>query len=171
LRADPFRLATLFGLSPRMRVDLIINQFFFEGIQKRKIIIYQKSYNRSSVRIRDIAKAIIMALEADERLVRNQVFNVGSQSGNYIKEEIIRLVQKPVPGVAIEYMDLTFGKGMRAIRVSFDKIERVLGYKADVSVEDCIQESCDAILWNSCSIRRRSAIETPSSSSNRPSRT
>ncbi len=141
-----FRFATLFGLSPRTRFDLIINQFVLEAIQKRKIIIYQKSYNRSFVHIRDVAKAILMALECDEQRIRNQVFNVGSQAGNYSKEEIIRLVQKHVSGVTVEYKDLTFGGDMRDIRVSFDKIERVLGYKADVTVEDGIRELSEAIL-------------------------
>jgi len=141
-----FRFATLFGLSPRTRFDLIINQFVLEAIIKRKLIIYQKNYNRSFVHIRDIIKAIIMGLEADESKVRNQVFNVGSNSGNYTKEEIIHLIQKYIQGVSLEYKDLSFGGDMRDIKVSFDKIERELGYKTEVSVEEGIKELCEALL-------------------------
>jgi nucleoside-diphosphate-sugar epimerase len=141
-----FRFATLFGLSPRTRFDLIINQFVLEAISKRKLVIYQKNYNRSFVHVRDAVKAIITGLEAGESKVRNQVFNVGSNNGNYTKEAIIHLIQKYVPAVTIEYKDLTFGGDMRDIKVSFDKIERQLGYKAEVSVEEGIRELCEALL-------------------------
>ena len=140
-----FRFATLFGLSPRTRFDLIINQFTLEAIEKRKLIIYQKNYNRSFVHIRDVIRAIMLVLETDEQKVRNQIFNVGSNSGNYSKEEIIRLVQKYVSGLEIQYKDLTFGGDMRDIRVSFDKINRVLGYTTKYTVEDGIRELAEAI--------------------------
>lgn len=139
------RLATLFGLSPRMRFDLIINQFVLEAIEKRKLIIYQKNYNRSFVHIRDAVKAILLSLEADVEKVRNQVFNVGSNQGNYSKQEITQRIQKYVPGVSVEYKDLSFGGDMRDIKVSFEKIQRVLGYATDITVEEGIQELSDAI--------------------------
>jgi nucleoside-diphosphate-sugar epimerase len=140
-----FRFATLFGISPRTRFDLIINQFVLEAIEKRKLVIYQKNYNRSFVHIRDIARAILLGLEADERLVRGEVFNVGSDAGNYSKEQIIHLIQQYVPGVTIEYKDLTFGGDMRDIRVSFDKIGRVLGYATKHTVEDGVREVAEAL--------------------------
>ena len=156
-----FRFATLFGLSPRTRFDLIINQFVLEAIEKRHLIIYQKNYNRSFVHIRDIAKALTMALESDIAKVGNQVFNVGSSRGNYSKEELIGMITKYVPGITIEYKDLSFGGDMRDIKVSFDKIERVLGYKAEVSVEQGIQELANAIqskfLFDPHSLRNRNA--------------
>jgi nucleoside-diphosphate-sugar epimerase len=140
-----FRFATLFGLSPRTRFDLIINQFVLEAIQKRKLIIYQKNYNRSFVHIRDIIRAIMLVLDVEEAKVRNQIFNVGSDNGNYSKEDLIRLVQKFVSGVEIEYKDLSFGGDMRDIRVSFEKIGRVLGYETKHTVEDGIRELAEAI--------------------------
>jgi nucleoside-diphosphate-sugar epimerase len=140
-----FRFATLFGLSPRTRFDLIINQFVLEAIQKRNLIIYQKNYNRSFVHIRDIAKALILAIEFDVAKVGNEIFNVGSRGGNLSKEQVINLIQKYVSNVSIQYKDLTFGGDMRDIKVSFNKIERVLGYKTDVTVEAGIQELAEAI--------------------------
>jgi nucleoside-diphosphate-sugar epimerase len=139
------RLATLYGPSPRTRFDLIINQFVLEAIEKRNLIIYQKDYNRSFVHIKDVARAMLLALEAPEDKVRGQVFNVGSNDGNYSKEQIIRLIQKYVAGVTVEYRDLSFDGDMRDIKVSFDKIARVLGYKARVTVEDGIREMAQAI--------------------------
>ncbi len=139
------RLATLFGPSPRTRFDLIINQFVFEAVQKRKLVIYQKEFNRSFVHIRDIGRAFRMMLDAPLRDVQNQVFNVGSNSGNCTKEEIVRLIQKYVPGVEVEYKDLHFDGDMRDIKVSFNKIERVLGYKAQITVEQGIREMAGAI--------------------------
>jgi len=138
------RLATLFGPSPRTRFDLIINQFVLEAVQKRKLVIYQKEFNRSFVHIRDIVRAFRMMLDAPLEDVQNQVFNVGSNSGNCTKEEIVRLIQKYVPGVEVEYKDLHFDGDMRDIKVSFDKIERVLGYKAQITVEEGVKELAEA---------------------------
>jgi nucleoside-diphosphate-sugar epimerase len=140
------RFATLFGLSPRTRFDLIINQFVLEAIQKRKLVIYQKNYNRSFVHIRDVVRAIVTVLREDVAKVRNQVFNVGSDAGNYSKEDIIHLVRRYVNGVDVEYKDLSFGGDMRDIRVSFEKIGKVLGYRTEFTVEQGIQELAQAIL-------------------------
>jgi nucleoside-diphosphate-sugar epimerase len=156
-----FRFATLFGLSPRTRFDLIINQFVLEAIEKRHLIIYQKNYNRSFVHIRDIARALTLALESDIEKVGNQIFNVGSNKGNHTKEELIGMIQNHVPGVTIEYKDLTFGGDMRDIKVSFDKIERVLGFRTEITVEDGIRELAEAIqsglIYDLHSARNRNA--------------
>lgn len=140
-----FRFATLFGPSPRTRFDLIINQFVLEAVCERKLTIYQKKYNRSFVHIRDIVRAVRFALKAPLNKVRSQILNVGSNTGNYSKEGIARLVQKHVPDVAIKYKNIRFDGDMRNIKVSFDKIERVLGYRAEISVEDGIWEMAELL--------------------------
>jgi len=140
-----FRLATLFGPSPRTRFDLIINQFVLEAVQKRKLMIYQKEFNRSFVHIRDISRAFRLALEAPLESVRGQVFNIGSNNGNFTKEQIVSLVQKYVPGVEVEYKDLHFDGDMRDVKVSFDKVERLLGYKAQITIEEGIKEMAQVI--------------------------
>jgi nucleoside-diphosphate-sugar epimerase len=140
-----YRFATLFGPSPQTRFDLIINQFVLEAIRSKKLVIYQKDYHRSFVHVRDVVRAILLALDAPIRKIRGQVFNVGSNQGNYSKEEIARLIRKYVPGLKIEYKDLRFDGDMRDIRVSFDKIARVLGFKARIIVEEGIREMAEAI--------------------------
>ena len=86
-----------------------------------------------------------MAIEFDISKVGNQIFNVGSNSGNYTKEEVIHLIQKYVPGVTVQHKDLSFDGDMRDIKVSFGKIERDLGYRTDVTVEDGVRELAEAI--------------------------
>ncbi|GIV90754.1 MAG: epimerase [Chloroflexus sp.] len=135
-----FRFATLFGISPRTRFDLIVNQFVLEAMTKRKLIIYQRGYARSFVHVRDVCDAILLGLNAPLSTVNREIFNVGGDTGNYTKDEIVALVQRHVPGTVIEYKDLTFGGDMRDIRVSFAKIRERLGFVPRISVEQGIRE-------------------------------
>ncbi|HUE99450.1 MAG TPA: NAD(P)-dependent oxidoreductase [Anaerolineales bacterium] len=135
-----FRFATLYGLSPRTRFDLIVNQFVLEAFTKRVLIIYQRSYSRSFVHIRDVARGVIMGLEAQQSKIRGQVFNLGTDNGNYSKDDIVKLVRKRMPEVEVEYKDLTFGGDMRDITVSFAKIKNVLGFDTTLNVDDGIRE-------------------------------
>jgi nucleoside-diphosphate-sugar epimerase len=141
-----YRFATLFGISPRTRFDLIINQFVLEALTKRKLIIYQRGYARSFVHVRDVCEAMWLALETSLPTVRGQIFNVGSDDSNYTKDEIVALVQQYVTGTEVEYKDLTFGGDMRDIRVSFAKIQQKLGYASKISVEEGICEVRNAIV-------------------------
>jgi nucleoside-diphosphate-sugar epimerase len=140
-----YRFATLFGISPRTRFDLIINQFVLEAITKRKLIIYQRGYARSFVHVRDVCEALCIALEAPPSVARGQVFNVGGDSGNYTKDELLAIVCRHVEGTEVEYKDLTFGGDMRDIRVSFAKIRRVLGFEPKISVDAGVREVRDAL--------------------------
>jgi nucleoside-diphosphate-sugar epimerase len=141
-----YRFATLFGVSPRTRFDLIVNQFVLEALTKRKLVIYQRGYARSFVHVRDVCDAIALALHVELSRVSRRVFNVGSDEGNYSKDEIVALVQKYVEGTAVEYKDLTFGGDMRDIRVSFARIREVLGYHPTISVEDGVREVRDVLV-------------------------
>jgi nucleoside-diphosphate-sugar epimerase len=135
-----FRFATLYGLSPRTRFDLIVNQFVLEAFTKRMLIIYQRGYSRSFVHIRDVARGVIMGLEAERSRIQGQVFNLGTDHGNYSKDDIVRLVLKRMPETVVEYKDLTFGGDMRDITVSFAKIKNVLGFDTTLDVDDGIRE-------------------------------
>ena len=135
-----FRFATLYGISPRTRFDLIVNQFVLEAFTKRSLIIYQRGYSRSFVHIRDVVRGVMMGIEADKDLVRGQVFNLGTENGNYSKNDIVQLVLKRMPETIVEYKDLTFGGDMRDITVSFEKIKRVLGFDTTLNVDDGVRE-------------------------------
>lgn len=140
-----FRFATLYGISPRTRFDLIVNQFVLEAFTHRELIIYQRGYSRSFVHVLDVVRGIIMGLQAEGTKVRGQVFNLGTDDGNYSKDEIVELVLKRMPETTVEYKDLTFGGDMRDITVSFEKIRRVLGYKTTLIVDDGIREVLHAL--------------------------
>ena len=135
-----FRFATLYGLSPRTRFDLIVNQFVLEAFTKRELIIYQRGYSRSFVHIRDVVRGVIVGLEAERSKICGQVFNLGTDDGNYSKDDIVQLVLKRIPETVVEYKDLTFGGDMRDITVSFAKIKNVLGFDTILNVDDGIRE-------------------------------
>ncbi len=134
------RFATLYGLSPRTRFDLIVNQFVLEAFTKRELIIYQRGYSRSFVHIRDVVRGVIMTLEAGRSKICGEVFNMGTDNGNYSKDDIVRLVLKRIPETIVEYKDLTFGGDMRDITVSFAKVRKVLGFDTTLDVDDGIRE-------------------------------
>jgi nucleoside-diphosphate-sugar epimerase len=135
-----FRFATLYGISPRTRFDLIVNQFVLEAFTKRELIIYQRGYSRSFVHIRDAVRGIIMGLEAEREKIRGQVFNLGMENGNYSKNDIVNFILKRMPETVVEYKDLTFGGDMRDITVSFEKIRRTLGFETKLTVDDGVRE-------------------------------
>ncbi len=140
-----FRPATLYGLSPRPRFDLIVNQFVLEAFQRRELMIYQRGYSRSFVHIQDAVRGIILGLQAPEEKIRGQVYNVGADNGNLTKDEVVSLVLKRLPETHVVYKDLTFGGDMRDIAVSFDKIHRELGFQAQRTVDDGIREVLHAL--------------------------
>ena len=140
-----YRFATLYGVSPRTRFDLIVNQFVLEAIKERELIIYQRGYARSFVHVSDIVRALLIGLDAPEEKVRGQIYNVGHERGNYTKDQIVALVQKHVEGTTVKYKDLSFGGDMRDIRVAFLKIQENLNFEPTVNVEDGVVEVRNAI--------------------------
>jgi nucleoside-diphosphate-sugar epimerase len=135
-----FRFATLYGSSPRTRFYLIVNQFVLEAFTKRELLIYQRGYSRSFVHVRDVVRGIIQGLEAPDDKIRGQVFNLGSEAGNYTKDEIVSLILKRLPETVVRYKDLTFGGDMRDITVSFEKIRRDLAFEPLLNIDDGVRE-------------------------------
>ncbi len=140
-----FRLATLYGISPRTRFDLILNQFVLEAYTRRELLIYQRGYSRSFMHIRDAVRGLILGLEASEEKANRQIYNLGSESGNYTKDEIVRLVLQRLPETVVIYKDMTFGGDMRDITVSFDKVRTQLGFTTNYTAEDGVREVLYAI--------------------------
>lgn len=140
-----FRFATLYGLSPRTRFDLMVNQFVLEAMSKRELVVYQRRYSRSFVHVRDVVAGIRMALDAPDDKVRGEIYNLGADDGNRTKDEIVALVLKHVPETAVRYVDRRFGGDMRDITVSFGKIRDRLGFRTTLSIEQGIVEVRDAL--------------------------
>jgi nucleoside-diphosphate-sugar epimerase len=135
-----FRFATLYGISPRTRFDLIVNQFVLDAYTKRRLLIYQRGYSRSFVHVRDVVRGILLGLDASRSKICGQIYNLGTEDGNYTKDQIVELVLKRMPETMVEYKDLTFGGDMRDITVSFAKIKRELGFQTSLDVDDGIRE-------------------------------
>jgi nucleoside-diphosphate-sugar epimerase len=135
-----FRFATLYGPSPRMRFDLIINQFVLEAFSKGKLLIFQGDYTRSFVHIQDVLDGLMLVLEAPLGKVRGQIFNLGSHDGNLTKDEIVSLIQTVLPETEVQREALSFGGDMRDVSVSFRRIEDELGYHAKRKVVQGIDE-------------------------------
>ncbi len=140
-----FRPASIYGLSPRPRFDLIVNQFVLDAFVKRELMIYQRGYLRSFVHIKDVIAAILLGLKRSFERPERYVYNLGSDSGNLTKDEVVELILKRLPETDIIYKDLTFGGDMRDIAVSFDKIEQELGFQAKYTVDDGIRELLSAL--------------------------
>jgi nucleoside-diphosphate-sugar epimerase len=121
-----FRSATAYGLSPRMRFDIVLNNLVAWAVTKG--LIYLKSDGtpwRPIVHIEDISGAFLAGLEAPEDSVFNQAFNVGQTAHNYRIRDIAEVVAGIVPGCRLEYAS-DAGPDTRSYRVSFEKIARVL---------------------------------------------
>lgn len=134
------RFATLYGLSPRMRFDLIINQFLMQAHLDRKLMIYEPDFRRSFLHVQDAARAICLAIEAPLETVGGEVFNVGGEGGNLTKREVVSLVCSLIDDVEVEYRELSVEGDMRDIGVSYEKIRRELIFYPEVSLVDGMNE-------------------------------
>lgn len=156
-----FRMATLYGLCPRPRFDLIINQFVLEAFTRRELVIYQRGYLRTFIHVSDAAGGFLIGLTAPEDAIRGQVYNLGSRQGNYTKDEIVALILKRMPETLVRYKDITFGGDMRDITVSFEKVHQQLGFTPKMTVDDGVREILhalkDGVISNPQDIRYRNA--------------
>jgi lipopolysaccharide/colanic/teichoic acid biosynthesis glycosyltransferase/nucleoside-diphosphate-sugar epimerase len=132
------RLATVFGWSTRMRLDLLVNTFTAHAFFNGKIRIFGGDQWRPNLHAQDAAEAFIQASEADDATVRGEIFNVGSNAENYTVRQIAEIVHKHVPKAALEIVESAADK--RDYRVSFDKIRYVMGFTPRHTVEDGVRE-------------------------------
>jgi len=137
------RLATLFGLSPRMRFDLTVNQFVMEMSVRRKVTVYGEQFWRPYVHVRDATRAIVAVLAAPGDSVAGRVFNVGHTDENYRKVDLIEIISRRVPGAEVEFVSMA--EDPRDYRVSFDRIRSVLAYSTTRSVADGVEEMATAL--------------------------
>jgi nucleoside-diphosphate-sugar epimerase len=137
------RFATAFGLSPRMRFDLLLQELIRDAIIDKKIVVFGPNYWRPLVHVDDIANACLKVIESSDELISGEIFNVGENEENYTKIKIAELIQKYYPATSIEIQELKVDP--RNYRVSFDKIKNNLGFSITKTVSDGIQEILDKI--------------------------
>ena len=116
------RLATVFGSSPRMRMDLLVNEFVYKALTDKYITIFEKNFKRNYIHIRDVAKTFQYMLENYQKF-SGEVFNVGLTSANLTKAELVEKIKEYVPNFAITYSDFYQDPDKRDYLVSNAKIE------------------------------------------------
>lgn len=130
------RLATVYGLSPRMRFDLMLNSLILKAARDKKMTIYSGEQWRPLVHIVDVARAFLLAAQSKAELVSGQVFNVGANDQNVQFKDLAGLITSVIPDVELE-----FAKDQPDLcdcRVNFDKITSVLGFGHHFKVADGI---------------------------------
>jgi nucleoside-diphosphate-sugar epimerase len=136
--ATPLRFATVYGVSPRMRFDLTVNEFTLALIADGRLAVYGEQFWRPYVHVRDVARAVAAVLAAPRGLVDSQVFNVGSTDANYRKADLVDLIRPHAPDATIEFVHRD--EDPRDYRVSFARIRERLGFEASRSVPEGIAE-------------------------------
>jgi nucleoside-diphosphate-sugar epimerase len=134
----PLRFATIFGVSPRMRFDLTVNEFTRTIITSGHLVVFGEQFWRPYVHVADAATAIRLVLEAPRSTVDGQVFNVGSSAQNFRKQQIVDFVHQQAPEATIDYVRVA--SDPRDYRVSFAKIRKVLCFEPTRSVPSGVAE-------------------------------
>jgi len=131
------RFATVFGVAPRLRLDLLINDFTYQAIHQKQIILYEGHFRRTFLHVWDAANVYPFAINNYEKM-QGQAFNVGDETMNYSKRDAARQIQKHVDFYLHE-ADIGEDMDKRDYEVSYKKIKN-LGYSAEVSLDRGIQE-------------------------------
>ena len=131
--AISFRLATVFGMSPRMRIDLLVNDFTYRAVHDRFVVLFESSFKRNYVHVRDVSRVFQHAVEHFDKM-KGQIYNVGLSDANVSKRELCEHIQKQVPDFV--FLDAPVGKDpdQRNYIVSNAKIEAT-GFKPIYSLD------------------------------------
>lgn len=138
LFVTPLRFSTIYGLSPRMRFDLTVNEFTRDAFIKKKLVIFGEQFWRPYCSTQDISNACIKVLNAEPDKIHREVFNVGSNQENYTKKMLAEIIKSHIPDLEIEYVSRN--EDPRDYRVDFSKIKSVLGFAPKSTVPMGVEE-------------------------------
>ena len=133
-----FRLSTVYGLSPRMRFDLVVNALTVKAFFKKEIEIFGGEQWRPNVHVQDVADAFILGLSAPKQKVFSQIFNIGANDQNYRIHELGEIVKEVLPDTKINIK--TEEQDIRDYRMNFDKAKSLLNFKPGFTVDKGIKE-------------------------------
>ncbi len=133
-----FRLATVFGMSPRPRIDLLVNDFVYQAVTTGKLVLFESHFKRNYIHVRDVARAFLHAFENFEAM-KGGPYNVGLSDANLSKLQLCEKIQEHVPGFTVEEDAIGKDPDKRDYIVSNEKIEAT-GYKPEYSLDDGIRE-------------------------------
>lgn len=132
------RFATAFGVAPRMRFDLSVNEFVYDAFTKKRLEIYDADTWRPYCHVLDFANLIDITLKAPVEITDRQVFNAGGDKNNHTKRDIAEMIKSQIPGLDINFVN--GGNDPRNYIVNFSKVENLLGFKPSVDVKSGIKE-------------------------------
>ena len=137
------RFSTVYGLSPRIRFDLTVNEFTKELALNRELVVFGEQFWRPYCHVSDLSLAVVKVFETDSDIAEFNVYNVGDTSENYQKKMIVDEVVKQLPDSKIKYVEKN--EDPRDYRVSFKKINDELGFFTSFTVPDGIRQTIKAI--------------------------
>lgn len=132
------RLATAFGISPRMRLDLLVNDFTYRAVNDRFLVLFQANFKRNYIHVRDVTKAFVHCLNNFESM-KNEPYNVGLSDVNLSKWELCEEIKKQVPEFYFIEGQIGEDQDKRDYIVSNEKIEKT-GFQPDISLQEGIAE-------------------------------
>ena len=132
------RLATVFGTSPRMRTDLLVNDFVYKSIVDGYLILFEPNFNRNYIHIQDIANTFLFCIEHYSSM-KKDVYNVGLSDANLTKAELASAIKKQIPNLVIKEDDYKSDADQRNYIVSNEKLESC-GWRPNHSIDEGIQE-------------------------------
>ncbi|TSC72516.1 MAG: NAD-dependent epimerase/dehydratase [Parcubacteria group bacterium Gr01-1014_70] len=133
-----FRLATVFGISPRMRLDLLVNDFVYRAVHDGFIVLFEADFKRNYIHVRDVARAFMHGIANFEKM-KGQAYNVGLSDANFSKRELCAEIQKQLPKFYFVEAALHEDPDKRNYIVSNEKIERT-GFRTEVSLTEGVTE-------------------------------
>lgn len=132
------RLATVFGLSPRMRLDLLVNYFVYEAVTRGYLVVFEKDFKRNYVHIRDVADCFLHCIENADAMI-GMPYNVGLDSANLSKAELVEKIKEYVPSLYVNYSEIGSDPDKRNYIVSNQRI-RESGFQPNRSIDSGIEE-------------------------------
>ena len=136
-----FRLATVFGMSPRMRLDLLVNDFVYQAVHDHSITLFEADYIRNYIHVRDVARVFLHGIEHFDSL-KSQIYNVGLSDANLSKREVCEKIYNYLPGFSWVKMENLKDPDQRNYIVSNDKIEATgfhPVYSLDLGIRELIK--------------------------------
>jgi nucleoside-diphosphate-sugar epimerase len=136
--ATSLRLATVFGTSPRMRLDLLVNYFTHKAVTEGTLVLFESHFRRNFVHIRDVADCFVYCLKNPGK-VNGQAFNLGLDEANMSKKDLALKIKEHVPKLYIHFAEVGVDPDKRDYIVSNEKLRKA-GFEAKRSIDDGIQE-------------------------------
>ena len=135
-----FRLATVFGSSPRQRLDLLVNDFVVKAKRDGCLVLFEEHFRRNYIHVNDVCKAFIFAIDNYQKMV-GSTYNLGLSSANLTKRELAEKVKEHLPNTVIISSEIGKDPDKRDYLVSNKKLES-LGWSPDYTLDDGIKEIC-----------------------------